>query len=100
MDSGTTTGAESRFNTYACGAQNEGGPERVYKTLGAPTMLRARVYVDTGVDTDLHWLDGPRADACVGRADKTSTCQPAPASTGWRSTASCRPACRAWAAIA
>ena len=72
VDSGTTSGAESRFATYACGAQNEGGPERVYKiTLGAPTMLRARVYVDTGVDTDLHWLDGPRADACVGRADKT-----------------------------
>ena len=59
-------------SVYACGPQNEGGSELVYRiTLGTQTTLRARVYTDTGVDVNLHWLDGPSPDRCVARADKT-----------------------------
>ncbi len=61
----------SEVGRYACGAQDEGGAEVVYRVrLSSATTLRARVFTDDGVDVDLHWLDAPRADGCVARADK------------------------------
>jgi len=61
----------SEVGRYSCGAQDEGGAEVVYRVrLAAATSLRARVFTDDGVDVDLHWLDAPRADGCVARADR------------------------------
>ena len=73
VDGGDTTLSSTREAArYACGGQDEGGPEVVYRVeLTTAATLRARVLVDDGVDVDLHWLDAPRADACSARADRT-----------------------------
>lgn len=71
-DDRTTVGAESAFDVYDCGAQDESGPEIVYElTLAAATHIRATVFADDGVDVDLHWLSSPSTDACVARHDHT-----------------------------
>jgi hypothetical protein len=67
----TSKSTTSVANVYSCATQNEGGPEVVYKvTLDAPATLRARVFVEPGVDIDLHWLSAPMASACLLRNDK------------------------------
>jgi len=71
-DGDTTASKSSAANVYACGAQDESGPEIVYQVvLGAPTNLRARVFADEGADIDVHWLDAPDPTRCTARADKT-----------------------------
>jgi hypothetical protein len=71
-DRDTSKSASSALDVYACSPADEGGPEIVYElTLAAPAKIRARVFVDDGVDVDLHWLDGTDAASCVARADKT-----------------------------
>jgi hypothetical protein len=73
VDDNDTSKSQGRaLDVYDCAAQDESGPEIVYRLiLSAPARLRARVFVDDGVDVDLHWLDGPTADRCLARADKT-----------------------------
>lgn len=71
VDHASTTGAVDEVDRYPCGAQDESGPEVVYQVnLAAPTKLRIRVFVDDGVDVDLHWLDGAAASTCTARADR------------------------------
>lgn len=71
VDHHTTTGAADEVDKYACGSQDESGPEVVYRvTLAKPTKLRIRVFADDGVDVDLHWLDGATAASCTARADR------------------------------
>jgi hypothetical protein len=58
-------------DVYACGTQDESGPEVVYRVdLAAPAKLRIRVFSDEGADLDVHWLDGDGASSCTARADK------------------------------
>jgi hypothetical protein len=71
-DGDTSRSRTTRATVYACGAQDESGPEIVYKvTLPATTKLRARVYADDHADIDLHWLSGPDPTTCTARADRT-----------------------------
>jgi hypothetical protein len=71
-DGDTVKSTTTTASMYSCGAQNESGPEIVYKIeLAAATTLRARVFVDDDVDVDLHWLDAPDASRCSARDDKT-----------------------------
>ncbi|MCC6644081.1 MAG: hypothetical protein IT374_00715 [Polyangiaceae bacterium] len=68
---GDTTGAPSSLSLYSCGAQDEGGGERVYRvTLPAPASLSIRVFDDATTDVDLHVLSQPSASACVARDDR------------------------------
>ena len=72
VDYGDTRTSVSVVGRYGSFPQDEGGPEIVYRIeLSAPTKIRARVFVDDGVDVDLHWLDSPDAARTVARADKT-----------------------------
>ncbi|MEO7097465.1 MAG: SGNH/GDSL hydrolase family protein, partial [Polyangiales bacterium] len=58
-------------DAYACGTQDESGPEVVYRVeLAAAAKLRIRVFSDEGADLDVHWLDGEGASSCTARADK------------------------------
>ncbi|MSP60279.1 MAG: SGNH/GDSL hydrolase family protein [Myxococcales bacterium] len=78
-DRDTAKSTTSVAAVYSCGAQNEGGPEVVYRVqLAQAAKLRARVFVDDGVDVDLHWLDGPAPDRCLARADKQLDVQAGP----------------------
>jgi GDSL-like Lipase/Acylhydrolase family len=68
----TTLSSSSTVNVYSCAPQNEGGPEIVYRIdVTQAATLRARVFVDAGVDVDLHWLSAPDGNSCISRADKT-----------------------------
>jgi hypothetical protein len=78
VDDGDTTAGVSVVPQYACGAQDEGGPEIVYRIEVAQAETRARVFTDEGVDLDLHWLDGPSAAQCTARADRTLDIQAQP----------------------
>jgi hypothetical protein len=70
-DGDTTTQGVSTAGTYACGSQDESGPEIVYQvTIEQPTTLHIRVFDDPGVDIDLHWLTGKDAASCIARNDK------------------------------
>jgi hypothetical protein len=67
----TTTSSSSVADVYSCATQNEGGPEIVYRVnVSAAATLRARVFTDSGVDVDVHWLSGPSKDMCISRNDK------------------------------
>lgn len=67
----TSQSLVSEADLYSCGAQDEGGPEVVYRVvLDAPTTLRARVFDADSVDVDLQWLSGPSGAECVARGDK------------------------------
>jgi hypothetical protein len=68
----TTLSTTSMVDVYSCAPQNEGGPEIVYRIdVTQPATLRARVFVDSGVDVDLQWLSAPDGNSCISRADKT-----------------------------
>jgi hypothetical protein len=68
----TKLSTEGKVASYACGTQDESGPEIVYAlTLDRPRKVRARVYPDDGVDIDLHWLSSKDPASCTARADKT-----------------------------
>jgi hypothetical protein len=72
VDDGDTRTGVSVVSRYGSFPQDEGGPEVVYRIdLAAPAKIRARVFVDDGVDVDLHWLDAPDPARTVARADKT-----------------------------
>jgi hypothetical protein len=67
----TTKGASDEVDKYPCGPADESGPEVIYRVdLAAAQKLRIRVFVDDGVDVDLHWLDGSTAMTCTARADR------------------------------
>jgi hypothetical protein len=69
----TTTSTSAVADVYSCAPQNEGGPEIVYRVdVSQAATLRARVFVDAGVDIDLHWLSAPDKNACLVRADKVA----------------------------
>jgi hypothetical protein len=71
-DGDTVKSTTTTASMYSCGAQDESGPEIIYKIeLTESTKLRARVFVDDEVDVDLHWLTGPDASMCTDRDDKT-----------------------------
>jgi hypothetical protein len=71
VDHASTTAGIDEVDRYPCGSQDESGPEVVYQVdVAAPTRLRIRVFVDDGVDVDLHWLDGAAASTCTARADR------------------------------
>ena len=71
-DGDTTKSTSSQANVYSCAPQDESGPEIVYTlTLTTAATVRARVYCDTNVDVDLHWLTQPDAAHCTARNDKT-----------------------------
>jgi hypothetical protein len=83
VDDGDTTAVTSALAGYACGTQDEGGGEIVYRLdLAAPARLRIRVFSDENADLDLHWLDAADAARCTARADKTLEVQ-APAGTSY-----------------
>lgn len=60
-------------SSYSCApSSNEGGPEILYKlSVSRPMKLRARVYVDDGVDVDLHLLSMNTAAKCTARDNNT-----------------------------
>jgi Phosphodiester glycosidase len=65
---GDTTGGSHALDGYACGAQSEAGPERVYRfTLPAPARVTA--WVESSVDVDVHLLGDATAASCVARGD-------------------------------
>ncbi len=73
--SGTTTGGSQEHDAYACGAQDESGPERVYRvTLPAPGTLVVTLddALEDAADTDVdvHILSSREADACRARGDR------------------------------
>ncbi|MCB9598380.1 MAG: SGNH/GDSL hydrolase family protein [Sandaracinaceae bacterium] len=65
--SDTSRSPHRALHTYACGDQDESGPEVVYRvTLTEPTEIAALVAHDHRVDVDLHLL---RDGECVARDD-------------------------------
>ncbi len=72
VDDGNSKKGVKVIDKYGCSSADESGPEIVYALdLPAVTHLRARVFVDEGVDVDLHALSGSAAASCLTRADKT-----------------------------
>jgi hypothetical protein len=71
---GTTDGGSDLFDVYSCGAQNESGPERIYRvTLPAPGAFIVELddaLEDTEADVDVHILSALDADACLARGDR------------------------------
>lgn len=70
---GTTVGKQDSNSTYACGAQNESGPEVVYKlTLAQKARVTAWLEGDNAtVDVDIHILkDNTATGSCVARANQ------------------------------
>ncbi len=62
--------SERRFDAYdgCSAAQNESGPELVYRVaLTGPTTLRARIFDRGSVDVDVHILTRLETAACVAR---------------------------------
>ena len=71
----TATSTSRTIDAYACGTQNESGPERFYRVeVTAPGRLVASVLSQNGVDADVHILSGsPTAAACVARDNRTAS---------------------------
>jgi hypothetical protein len=70
VDTSTTTGAVSSFDSYSCApSTDESGPEVVYEVqLDEAGFLATEVYgLPAGVDVDVHVLDALDPDACVDR---------------------------------
>jgi lysophospholipase L1-like esterase len=81
----TTTSTSSVADVYSCAPQNESGPEIVYRVDVTQAMtLRARVFVDSGVDIDVMWLSAPDKNSCIARNDKVVDLQAQPG-TYWLS---------------
>jgi hypothetical protein len=83
---GTTHNADSdAMDSYSCApAVRESGPEVIYTfTTAAPGDLSVAVTDGTGVDIDIHLLDGAGADACLARADAVLGYDGLPAGTYW-----------------
>ena len=79
----TSAAPPSTASHYACGSQDEGGPEIVYRlSLSSPQKLSIRVFDDASTDVDLHFLTSADAGACVARDDRALVVD-APAGTSF-----------------
>lgn len=76
----TATSTSDTIDTYACGTQNESGPERFYRVeVSTPGRLTASVLSANGVDADVHILSGsPTAASCVARDNRTTSADVTP----------------------
>ena len=78
VEDGTTADGASAWDGYGCGAQNESGPERVYRVrLPGPGTLRVVLddtLEDSGVtDVDVQLLSSASPDACLARGDRAAS---------------------------
>jgi hypothetical protein len=68
----TVTSTSDAIDTYACGTQDESGPERFYRVdITTSGRLTASVLSANGVDADVHILSGTDAASCVARDNRT-----------------------------
>lgn len=78
VEESNTADGRSAWDTYGCGAQNESGPEWVYRVrLPGPGTLRV-VLDDTledigTTDVDVHILSSNDATACLDRGDRVAS---------------------------
>ena len=78
VEDSTTAGGASAWDAYGCGAQNESGPELVYRVrLPGPGTLRVALddtLEDTGdTDVDVHVLSAQDPTACLARGDRVAS---------------------------
>lgn len=66
----TPGAASDEIDVYSCSDADESGPEVLYRfETTLPGTLTAVVSDESGVDIDLHVLESPDGDRCLGRDD-------------------------------